>query len=248
MQTTADIRVVIPVLNERKSLPKVLRDIPLEPERIVVVDNGSTDGSGQVAREFGATVVEQPRRGYGSACLAGLDHIRREGGCDVVAFVDADYSDYPDQMPRVVEPIFNEGVDLVVGSRMLGQRQRGALAPQAYWGNKLAVFLLRWLYGVEFTDLGPFRAMRWSSMELIGMKDRDYGWTVEMQLKAARAGLRCKEVPVDYRRRIGRSKITGTVSGTVLASYKILFTIGRYALTPAAAWKRPAISPNDAAR
>ncbi len=223
------IDVVIPALNEERSLPSVLADIPRPPvRRIVVADNGSTDGTARLAREGGAEVVEASRRGYGSACLAGLDHLRRTGPPDVVVFLDADWSDHPEELPGLIAPILAGEADLVIGSRILGRREPGALLPQARAGNLVACAMIRLLYGHRFTDLGPFRAIRWEALERLKMGDPNFGWTAEMQVKALRHGLRCVEVPVSYRRRVGVSKITGTVSGTVRAGYKILWTVLRY--------------------
>ena len=223
------IDVVIPALNEEASLPLVLADLPRPPvRRIVVADNGSADGTARLAREGGAEVVQAPRRGYGSACLAGLDHLRRTGPPDVVVFVDADYSDHPDELTRLVAPILAGEADLVIGSRALGRRERGALLPQARAGNLVACFLIRLFYGHRFTDLGPFRAIRWEALERLEMSDPNFGWTAEMQVKAVRRGLRSTEVPVSYRRRVGVSKITGTVSGALRAGYKILWTVARH--------------------
>jgi len=222
------IDVVIPALNEEASLPLVLADLPRTVRRVVVADNGSVDGTARVAREGGAEVAAAPRRGYGSACLAGLDHLRRTGPPDIVVFVDADYSDHPDELPSLVAPILAGEADLVIGSRVLGNRERGALLPQARAGNLVACLLIRLFYGHRFTDLGPFRAIRWDALERLEMADPNFGWTAEMQVKAVRRGLRCTEVPVSYRRRTGVSKITGTVSGTVRAGYKILWTVARH--------------------
>lgn len=228
------VDVVIPVLDERDSLPRVLAALPRAAvRRVVVVDNGSTDGSGDVARAAGAEVVREPRRGYGSACLAGIARIRAAGDPpDVLVFLDGDFSDRPEQLPALVRPILEEGADLVVGSRVLGRREPGALLPQARFGNWLASRLIRALYGLHVTDLGPFRAIRWDALEALEMADRDFGWTAEMQVKAARAGLRYREVPADYRRRVGVSKITGTLSGTVRAGWKILYTVFRFSRGP----------------
>jgi hypothetical protein len=223
------IDVVIPALNEEGSLPLVLADLPRPPvRRIVVADNGSIDGTARVAREGGAEVVAAARRGYGSACLVGLAHLRQTGPPDIVVFVDADYSDHPDELPALVAPILAREADLVIGSRVLGQRERGALLPQARAGNLVACLLIRLFYGHRFTDLGPFRAIRWHALERLQMSDPNFGWTAEMQVKAVRRGLRCVEVPVSYRRRTGVSKITGTVSGTIRAGYKILWTVARH--------------------
>lgn len=223
--------MVIPALNEERSLPLVLAGLPRPPvRRVVVADNGSSDATARVAREGGAEVVDAVRRGYGSACLAALDHVRRTGPPDIVVFVDADWSDHPEELPRLIAPILAGEADLVIGSRILGSREPGALLPQARAGNLIACGLIRLLYGHRFTDLGPFRAVRWDALERLGMSDPNFGWTAEMQVKALRKGLRCAEVPVSYRRRVGVSKITGTVTGTVRAGYKILWTVLRYSM------------------
>lgn len=223
------IDTVSPVYNEADSLPRVLADIPRPPvRRMVVADNNSTDGSAEVAREHGAVVVPAPVQGYGSACLAGLDHLRQNDPPEIVVFLDADYSDHPEELPRVVEPILAGEADLVIGSRILGEREPGALLPQARAGNLVACTLIRLLYGHRYTDLGPFRAITWDALERLEMNDPNFGWTAEMQVKALRRGLRVVEVPVSYRKRVGVSKITGTVQGTVRAGYKILWTVLRY--------------------
>jgi glycosyltransferase involved in cell wall biosynthesis len=228
------IDVIIPAYNEEASVPLVLAALrSTGVRRVVVADNNSRDDTARVARDGGAEVVSAERQGYGSACLAGLAHLRSTGPPEIVVFVDADYSDHPDELPALVAPIVEDRADLVIGSRVLGRRERGALLPQARAGNAVATLLIRLLYGHRFTDLGPFRAARWSSLERLAMRDPDFGWTAEMQVKALRRGLRVVEVPVSYRRRVGVSKITGTVSGTVRAGYKILSTIMLYA------WRRP---------
>ncbi|MEM6795685.1 MAG: glycosyltransferase family 2 protein [Acidobacteriota bacterium] len=225
------VDVVLPAFNEERSLPLVLRAIPRPPvRRMVVANNNSTDSTAQVAAEGGAVVVDAPTPGYGSACLSGIDWIRRNDPPDVLVFLDADYSDHPEELPRVIEPILSDAADVVIGSRILGSRQRGALLPQARAGNVIACTLIKLLYGHTYTDLGPFRAIRWSAYERLGMGDPNFGWTAEMQVKALRAGMRVEEVPVSYRKRIGVSKITGTLRGTVLAGYKILWTVFRYSL------------------
>ncbi len=221
------IVVIIPALDEERSLPKVLAEVPRSLiSDIVVVDNGSRDRTTEVARAAGATVLSEPRAGYGQACLTGIVYLAGTPP-DIVVFVDGDYSDRAAEMTHLVSPILEGRADFVVGSRVLGRRERGALAPHARWGNWLATRMIRVLYGYRFTDLGPFRAIRYETLLALGMEDRDFGWTAEMQAKAARSGVRCIEVPVSYHRRIGRSKITGTVKGTVMAGYKILTTIVR---------------------
>lgn len=219
------VSVVIPAYNEEHSLPLVLEAIPRGlVQEVVVVDNGSTDATARVATQCGATLVTEPSRGYGSACLAGLAHLQLRSP-DIVVFLDGDYSDHPEELPRLLAPLREEGCDLVVGSRVLGEAEPGSLMPQARLGNRLAVFLLRILYGVQYTDLGPFRAARYARLMQLGMLDRTFGWTVEMQARAALAGWKTKEVPVSYRKRVGVSKITGTVGGTLRAGAKILSTL-----------------------
>lgn len=226
--------VVIPALNEQRALPMVLGDIP-KVGRIIVADNGSTDRTADVATRAGATVVHEPQRGYGAACLRGLAAIREsieKGAAEprVVVFLDADYSDHPDYLPRLVEPILNGRSDMVIGSRLLGQREKGAMPPQSVYGNKFACWLMRILFHVRYTDLGPFRAINYRKLCALEMSDTNFGWTVEMQIKAARMGIRTMEVPVPYRNRVGQSKISGTLSGTLKAGSKILFTVAKHGL------------------
>lgn len=229
MSDEKPVAVVIPALNEERSIGLVLGSIPRDLVReIVVVDNGSTDRTPEVAREAGAVVLREPQRGYGRACLTGLSYLSARPP-KIVCFVDGDYSDHPEELPAVVGPILQGEADLVIGSRTRGGAEQGALLPQARFGNALACFLIDRIYGVRYSDLGPFRAISWEALERIKMQDTNFGWTVEMQVKAARAGLRATEIPVKYRKRVGVSKITGTLSGTVKAGYKILFTIARYA-------------------
>jgi glycosyltransferase involved in cell wall biosynthesis len=222
------IAVIIPVHDEEASLPLVLAAIPRDlVEEVVVVDNASVDGSAAAARAGGATLLEEPRLGYGAACLKGIAYLTRKRP-DAVVFLDGDYSDHPEEMPRLLAPIQRGESDLVIGSRILGRREPGALLPQARVGNWIATRLIRLLYGGRFTDLGPFRAIRFDRLLELGMRDRDFGWTAEMQVKAVKRGLRTAEVPVSYRRRAGVSKITGTLRGTLRAGHKILWVVFRH--------------------
>lgn len=229
MHMSAIIDVIIPAYNEEDSIGKVLQDLPTELVReVVVCNNASTDRTGAVARSQGATVVEQPRKGYGSACLKGMEYLAQKPPAErpqIVVFLDGDYSDHPDELAQVVAPILQGDYDLVIGSRALGNMERGAMQPQQIFGNWLATNLIRLLYNYHFTDLGPFRAIRYDRLVEMEMEDKDFGWTVEMQVRAAKMRLRCTEVPVRYRRRIGVSKVSGTVRGTILAGHKILWTI-----------------------
>ena len=217
------IGVVIPALNEERSIGRVLASLPALVDQVAVVDNGSVDQTAEVAAAHGALVVHERKRGYGAACLAGIAAIG--GQVDILAFLDADFSDYPEQLERLVTPIANGDVDLVIGSRTLGRRERGALTIPQRFGNALACKLIHQFWRHRHTDLGPFRAIRADALAVLRMDDRTYGWTVQMQVRALRAGLRVGEVAVDYRRRIGKSKISGTVSGVVRAGTKIISTI-----------------------
>ncbi len=224
------VDVIIPVYNEEGSIGLVIGDIPKDVvNEIVVVNNLSTDNSVEVAGNAGATVIDQGQRGYGNACLKGIEYINsKPDKPDVVVFLDGDYSDHPEELPLLLKPIFEESYDFVIGSRAAGNQEKGAMLPQAVFGNFLATFLIWMLYGFRFTDLGPFRAIRYDSLIALGMEDKTFGWTVEMQVKALKKGLKCTEVPVSYRKRIGVSKITGTLTGTVKAGYKIIWTIFKY--------------------
>ena len=227
------ISVIIPVFNEQESIPLVLNDIDkMLVKEIVVVNNNSTDRTADKAAEYGATVIHENRQGYGSACLRGIEYLKNEspkGNPDILVFIDGDYSDHPNEMEQLVAPIIKDDVDLVIGSRITGNAERGALLPQAQVGNRIASILMRIIYGVRFTDLGPFRAIKWDKLLALNMEDTTYGWTVEMQVKAAKMKYLCTEIPVSYRKRIGVSKITGTVKGSFLAAYKILVTIFKLA-------------------
>ena len=226
------IVVIIPVLNEEDSIGLVLEHIPEGMATVViVVDNGSTDRTGAVAAEGGAVVVHEPRRGYGAACLRGMAEAARFAP-DVIVFLDGDFSDYPEDMADLVRPIVEAGYDMVIGSRMLGHRAPGAMPVQALIGNVLVPRIIRWLYGHRYTDLGPFRAIRYDRLLELEMADQNFGWTVEMQIKAAQRKYRTLDVPVRYRKRVGVSKITGTLSGAVRAGVKILWVTFRYAFGP----------------
>ena len=220
------IDVIIPALNEEGSIAKVLSDLPSSVREVIVCDNGSSDQTALVARSNGAMVISQPQRGYGNACLKGIEYLNnKEVKPDIVVFLDADYSDHPDELDLLVRPILEEGKDLVIGSRALGKKEKGSMKPQQIFGNWFATKLIRLLYDFRFTDLGPFRAIRYPALLSLFMSDRNFGWTVEMQVKAIKKNLACAEVPVSYRNRIGSSKVTGTLKGTILAGYKIIWTI-----------------------
>jgi glycosyltransferase involved in cell wall biosynthesis len=221
------VAVIIPALNEEGAIGAVIDEIPRPlVERVIVVDNGSSDRTAEVAREHGAVVVREEHRGYGNACLRGIAAL---DGAEIVVFLDGDHSDFPEEIVDLVDPIEKGEADMVIGSRPLGNPERGALTPQQVFGNRLACAMIRILFRHKYTDLGPFRAIRAEALHSLGMLDRTYGWTVEMQVKAVRKGLRVREVPVRYRRRIGKSKVSGTVRGTLGAGYKIITTILRYA-------------------
>lgn len=229
MNSKPTIDVIIPAYNEEKSIPHVLNEIPKDLVReIIVCNNGSTDDTPIVAKANGATVLDQPLSGYGNACLKGIEYLKEKPKSeqpDIVVFIDGDYSDYPQEMHGLVDPILENDIDLVIGSRALGNLESGSMTPQQIFGNWLATNLIRLFYDYHFTDLGPFRAIKWSKLLDLEMVDRDFGWTVEMQVKAAKMKFKCEEVPVNYRKRIGVSKVSGTIRGTILAGHKILWTI-----------------------
>ncbi len=235
------VSVIIPALNEREAIPRVIAEVPGWVDDIIVADNGSDDGTGKAAEAAGARVVREEERGYGAACLAGLAALDPRTG--IVVFLDGDYSDYPADMAELVDPIAGGEAQLVIGSRVLGGAEKGALTPQQVFGNWLATRLIRMIWKTRFTDLGPFRAIARPALDAIDMRDRDFGWTVEMQVKAARQGLDCREVPVRYRRRTGVSKVSGTLSGSVKAGVKIIWVIVREAM--ASAKPRPRAVPRD---
>ncbi|AWW00957.1 UDP-glucose--dolichyl-phosphate glucosyltransferase [Arcticibacterium luteifluviistationis] len=221
--------VIIPAFNEALSIDKVIAEIPDFVEEVVVVNNNSSDHTAQAAKDAGATVLDEPRQGYGYACLKGIEYLKNKNP-EIVVFLDADYSDYPEELTDIIAPILNQNMDMVIGSRNLGNKEPGSMTPQQIFGNWLATTLIKLFFKVSYTDLGPFRAIKYQSLVDLAMVDQTYGWTVEMQLKAAKKGLKVTEVPVKYRKRIGKSKVSGTVKGTILAGYKILSWIFKYAL------------------
>ncbi|TQV80638.1 glycosyltransferase family 2 protein [Denitrobaculum tricleocarpae] len=236
MRSDTQITTIIPALNEEASIGKVIAAIPDWVTEIIVVDNGSSDNTAGVARDAGATVLMEPRRGYGQACQCGLAHLQRSNSqksnsqksnrkSDVVVFLDADYSDYPGEMDLLVDPIVSGLAELVIGSRTLRSNPRDSLTPQQRAGNSLACALIRLIWRTRYTDLGPFRAISRAALDQLDLRDRDFGWTVEMQIKASQRQLKIREVPVSYRRRIGQSKISGTLKGTILAGTKIIYVI-----------------------
>lgn len=225
-----DIRVIIPALNEQDAIGHVIEEIPKDwISEIIVVDNGSSDQTFATAQELGVKVLKESKRGYGWACLKAIDHLSKSDlKPDIVVFIDADYSDYPTELVKLVDPIINGAADMVIGSRNLGRKEPGSMMPQQIFGNWLATKLISYLYGIDYTDLGPFRAIKYDALIQLKMDDKTYGWTVEMQIKAIKNKLNIQEVAVNYRKRIGISKISGTFKGTVLACYKIISTIVKY--------------------
>ena len=233
MNTLPIVDVIIPAFNEEKSIGKVIGDIPKLVRHVVVANNNSTDRTAEVATAAGAQVVFEPQKGYGKACLTAMDWIKRqEVQPDILVFLDGDYSDYPEELELLIAPILVGKADLVIGSRSLGQREAGSMTIPQVFGNGLATTLMRWMYGAKFSDLGPFRAINWGKLLGLGMVDQNFGWTIEMQIKAHQAGLSYVEVPVTYRKRIGVSKVSGTVKGVFGAGYKIIFTIFKYWTSP----------------
>ena len=222
-----DIRVIIPAFNEQNSIGHVINEIPKDwVKEIIVVDNGSTDQTLAIAQKLGVVALKESRRGYGRACLKGIDHLSNTNPApDIVVFLDGDYSDYPAELVKLVDPIINGAADMVIGSRKLGIREPGSMMPQQIFGNWLATTLISYLYDKEYTDLGPFRAIKYDALMQLKMEDKTYGWTVEMQIKAIKNKLNIQEIAVNYRKRIGISKVSGTFKGSVLAGYKIISTI-----------------------
>lgn len=226
-----NIKVIIPAYNEEGSIANVVNDIPSIVDEIIVVSNNSTDNTGVNAVNAGATVLQEPRRGYGYACLKGMEYIASFDSAqlpDIIVFLDGDYSDYPEQLTEIIAPIVNDNIDFVIGSRVKRLRESGAMTPQQVFGNWLATFLMKLFFGARYTDLGPFRAIKYDKLLQLKMEDKTYGWTVEMQLKAIKQKFSYVEIPVKYRNRIGVSKVSGTVKGTIFAGIKILSWIFKY--------------------
>ena len=230
-QSTPYIIVIIPAYNEENSIGNVLKEIPDLVREVVVVNNNSSDHTAAKALAEGAKVVDEPASGYGNACLRGLSYVATLNPLpDIIVFLDGDYSDYPEELLKLIAPIQNDNVDMVIGARVGRHREKGAMTPQQIFGNWLATKLMKLIFGATFTDLGPFRAIRYDKLLQLQMQDKTYGWTVEMQLKAHRQGLRYVEVPVHYRKRIGYSKVSGTIKGAVMAGIKIIGWIVKFSL------------------
>ena len=224
-----DIKVIIPAFNEADSIAKVIGEIPRSVSEIIVVSNNSTDSTVENASKAGATVLTEDKKGYGYACLRGIDYVSKQSKTpDIIVFIDGDYSDYPEELNQLVKPILEQNIDLVIGARSPDLREPGSMTPQQVFGNRLATFLMKVLFGARFTDLGPFRAIKYKKLMLLEMEDKTYGWTVEMQLKVIKKNLTYTEVPVRYKKRIGVSKVSGTVKGTIFAGIKILGWIFKY--------------------
>lgn len=223
------IKVIIPAYNEQDSIAKVINDIPNLVDEIIVISNNSTDNTEINAKNAGATVLVEKQKGYGYACLKGMDYISNLAiKPEIIVFLDGDYSDYPEQLIELIAPILNNNIDLVIGARVKELREKGAVTPQQIFGNWLATFLMKVLFGAKFTDLGPFRAIKYNKLLTLKMQDKTYGWTVEMQLKALKQNLSYTEVSMKYRNRIGVSKVSGTIKGSIFAGIKILGWIFKY--------------------
>lgn len=224
-----DIKVIIPAYNEAGSIGHVIKDIPENVDEVIVVSNNSTDATEANAEKAGATVLQEPRKGYGYACLKGMDYISQlPEKPEIIVFLDGDFSDYPQELEKIVEPILQRDVDLVIGARVKRWREKGAMTFPQIFGNWLATNLMKLFFNARFTDLGPFRAIKYEKLLALNMEDKTYGWTVEMQLKALKKNYSYEEVPVHYRNRIGVSKVSGTVKGAFMAGVKILTWIFKY--------------------
>jgi glycosyltransferase involved in cell wall biosynthesis len=223
------IKVIIPAYNEENSIEKVIKEIPSIVDEIIVVNNGSTDNTAVVAKKAGATVLNEPLKGYGYACLKGIKYLEnQEIKPEIVVFLDGDYSDYPEELIKLVTPIIDNDIDFVIGARVKELREANSMTPQQIFGNWLATSLMKLMFSATFTDLGPFRAIKYQKLLELEMVDKTYGWTVEMQLKSIKRNLTYIEVPVKYKQRIGTSKVSGTVKGTIFAGFKILGWIFKY--------------------
>mgnify|MGYP001820709872 CR=1 FL=1 len=225
------IKVIIPAFNEADSIAKVVCEIPNTVSEIIVVNNNSSDETAKNAKKTGATVLSEDNMGYGYACLHGMEYISQQSNKpDIIVFIDGDYSDYPEDLTKVVQPIIDQDIDFVVGARVKEKRERGSMTPQQIFGNWLATFLMKLLFRSTFTDLGPFRAIKYDKLLTLEMEDKTYGWTVEMQLKVLKKKMTYVEVPVRYKKRIGKSKVSGTVKGSIFAGIKILGWIFKYSI------------------
>jgi len=223
------IKVIIPAYNEANSIEHVINDIPNIVNEIIVVSNNSTDDTEANAKKAGATVLKEINKGYGYACLKGMEYIANQNEKpDIVVFLDGDYSDYPEELTKIIAPIINDNVDFVIGTRLKKLREKGSMTVPQIFGNWLAITLMTLFFGAKFTDLGPFRAIKYKTLLGLKMEDKTYGWTVEMQLKALKQKLIYTEIPVNYRNRIGVSKVSGTVKGAIFAGVKILGWIFKY--------------------
>lgn len=225
------IKVIIPAINEEKAIANVIAEIPNTVDEIIVINNNSTDSTELVAKNAGATVLSETREGYGYACLKGMEYIANlEFKPDIVVFLDGDYSDYPEELTQLIEPILNQNIDFVIGARVPNLRETGSMTPQQVYGNRLATFLMKIFFKSKFTDLGPFRAIKYDKLVGLFMQDKTYGWTIEMQLKVIKQKLSYVEIPVRYKNRIGVSKVSGTLKGTIFAGAKIIGWIVKYTL------------------
>ena len=226
-----DIKVIIPAFNEADSIAQVIKELPSHVSEIIVVNNNSSDHTAANARAAGATVLTETQMGYGYACLKGMHYLEQQSRKpDIIVFIDGDYSDYPEELDKVVGPILENNIDFVIGARVKQLREEGSMTPQQIFGNWLATLLMKWFFGATFTDLGPFRAIKYDKLLTLDMEDKTYGWTVEMQLKALKKKLTYTEVPVRYKKRIGVSKVSGTVKGSIFAGIKILGWIFKYSI------------------
>jgi len=223
------IKVIIPAQNEQDAIANVINDLPKIVDEVIVISNNSTDQTEFNAKNAGATVLKEHRKGYGYACLKGMDYISKQKTTpEIIVFLDGDYSDYPEQLTEIIDPILNNDIDFVIGARVKKLRETGAMTPQQVFGNWLATFLMKLFFNAKFTDLGPFRAIKYEKLVALKMEDKTYGWTVEMQLKVLKHQMTYRELPVKYRNRIGTSKVSGTIKGTIFAGIKILSWIFKY--------------------